>query len=75
MRIIFFAAPALVLAGCGAVPLDGSGASPMDAGVKVPPVSFTSAFENYRAFSDQEQQDWRQANERVGAVAGHGAHK
>jgi hypothetical protein len=75
MRIIFLAAPALLLAGCGAVPVDESGPSAMNAGVSVQPVTFSSAFEDYRRFADQEQQDWRQANEQVGAVGGHGAHK
>ena len=64
-----------MLAGCGAVPVDGSGPGPMDAAVKVPPLAFSSAFEDYRPFDDQEQQDWRQANEQVGAAGGHAGHR
>ena len=58
-----------MLAGCSAVPDERSGPTSPEA--EVPPVTFRSAFENYRPFADQDLQDWRRANEEVGAAGGH----
>jgi predicted small secreted protein len=74
MRLLLLAAPALLLAGCSTVEGDGR-RDPRDAGAKAPAVEFRSAFEGYRPFVEQEMQDWRRANEEVGAAGGHGAHK
>ena len=74
MRIIFFAVPALLLAGAAVAQSDGR-ANPLDPHAKVPPVEFRSAFETYRPFADQERRDWRQANEEVGAAGGHAGHR
>jgi len=41
----------------------------------VRPVEFRSAFEGYRSFADQELQDWRKANEEVGAAGGHAGNR
>jgi hypothetical protein len=74
MRLILLAVPALLLAGCSTVKSDGR-PGPTNPEAKAPPVVFTSAFENYRPFADQELQDWRQANEEVRAAGAHGGHK
>jgi predicted small secreted protein len=74
MRLLLLAAPALLLAGCSTVQGDGP-PDPRDAGAKAPAVGFSSAFERYRPFVEQEMQDWRRANEEVGAAGGHGAHQ
>jgi hypothetical protein len=74
MRIAALIAPALVLAGCASAPARIP-ASPGDAKAKVAPVEYRSAFEGYRAFADQELQDWRRANDEVGAAGGHMGHK
>ena len=74
MRVILLAAPALLLAGCSTVQSDGHSA-PMNPDANVPSVTFSSAFENYRPFVDQELQDWRKANEEVGAAGGHAGHR
>lgn len=74
MRISFIAVPALLFAGAAAA----QGAvrtSPLDPHAKVPPVEFRSAFEGYRPFVEQEQRDWREANEEVGAAGGHAGHR
>ena len=74
MRIIFLAAPALLLAGAVAAQSEGR-RSPMESSAKVPPVEFRSAFEGYRPFADQEPHDWRKANAEVGAAGGHAGHR
>ena len=48
---------------------------PLDAQAKVPAVEYSSAFEGYRVFADEELRDWRKANEEVGAAGGHAGHK
>ncbi len=74
MRFALLAGPALLLAGCSAPQADGR-PDPRDARAAAPAVQFSSAFEGYRPFAEQEMQDWRSANEQVGAAGGHGAHK
>jgi uncharacterized lipoprotein YmbA len=74
MRIIFLEVLALLLAGCAAGQADVRLGS-LDAQAKVPAVEYRSAFESYRAFKDEELQDWRGANDEVGAAGGHGGHK
>ena len=73
MRIVVVLLTA-VLSGC-AVPRADAPVNPRDAQAKVPPVTYRSAFEGYRAFADQELADWRRANEEVGAAGGHAGHK
>ena len=73
MRAIVLALPALLLAGCSTAQVDGRGSRPTDPAAKVRAVAFSSAFEGYRPFADQELQDWRKANEEVGA--GHAGHR
>ena len=75
MRLLLLAAPALLLAGCSTAKVEGP-QGPASPEAKAPSVTFTSAFENYRPLADQEPQDWRRANEDVGAAGGdvHGGH-
>jgi hypothetical protein len=73
MRIFFFAVPALLLAGCSAQGDVRPG--PIEPGSRTPAVTYSSAFDGYQPFAEQEMQDWRKANEEVGAAGGHGAHK
>ena len=72
MRIVFFAVPALLLAGGAAAQ---GRADALDPQAKVPSVAFRSAFEGYRAFADQDLADWRRANAEVGAAGGHAGHR
>jgi hypothetical protein len=73
MRIIVVLFAAVVVAGCAAREAE-SLANPRNAQAKVPPVTYRSAFEGYRAFADKELADWRSANEEVGAAGGHKGH-
>jgi hypothetical protein len=84
MRIFFFAVPALLLAGCSAQGDVRPG--PSEPSSKAPAVTYSSAFEGYRPFAEEELRDWRKANEEVGAAGGdrpgkpesaggHGGHK
>ena len=75
MRAIVLALPALMLAGCSTAAMEGRGPRPTDAAAKVPAVAFSSTFEGYRPFAEQELQDWRKANEEVGAAGGHAGHR
>ena len=74
MQKIFLVVPALLLAACAA---SESPRRPdvMESRSKVPAVEFRSAFEGYRPFAEEEQQDWRKANEEVGAAGGHAGHR
>ena len=74
MRRALFAVPALVLAGI-AVAQNADRASPLDPQAKAPAVEFRSAFEGYRPFAEQEQRDWRKANEEVREARGHAGQK
>ena len=74
MQKILVVVLGLWLAGCAATPQE-RGPDPTESGAKVPPVEFRTAFEGYRPFAEQEMQDWRKANEEVGAAGGHGGHK
>lgn len=58
----------MLLAGCAAE--RGNGPSALDARTASPALEFRSAFDGYRAFSDQELADWRKANEEVTAAGG-----
>ena len=73
MRIIFFAVPALLLAGCSTQGDVRPG--PSEPSSKAPAVTYRSAFEGYRPFAEQELQDWRKANDEVGAAGGHAGHR
>lgn len=74
MRTNFLVVPALLLAGAAAAQGDGR-ANPTDPRAKAPPVEFRTAFEGYRPFAEQELQDWRKANDAVGAASGHAGHR
>ena len=81
MQKILLVVPALLLAGCAAGPKEVR-PDPTASAAGVSPVEFRSAFEGYRAFADPQLQDWRKANEDVGAAGahagqrpGHGAHQ
>ncbi len=74
MQKIFLVVPALLLAACAASE-NQSRPEVTDARAKVPAVEFRTAFEGYRPFAEQEQQDWRKANEEVGAAGGHAGHR
>ena len=74
MRRALFAVPALVLAGI-AVAQSADRGSPLDPQAKAPAVAFRSAFEGYRPYADQEQRDWRKANEEVRQAGGHAGPK
>jgi hypothetical protein len=74
MQKILVVVLALGLAGCAATPQE-RGPDPTESGAKVPPVEFRTSFEGYRPFAEQEMQDWRKANEEVGAAGGHGGRK
>jgi hypothetical protein len=73
MRTIFLVVPAFLLAGCTTAQGDGRPKA-MDPGAKAD-VGYRSAFEGYQPFADQELQDWRKANDEVGAAGGHGGHR
>ena len=72
MQKLFFAAPALLLAG-GVLAQNAP-----DPKAKVPPAQYRSAFEGYRPFADDKAKDWRKANEDVAKAASkprpHGSH-
>jgi hypothetical protein len=70
----YFVLPALLLAGCAASQNQG-GQDVTDSRVNVPAVEFRTAFDGYRPFAEEEQKDWRRANEEVGAAGGHGGHR
>lgn len=74
MRTIFLAVPALLLAGCTA---EHGNARPkaIDPGASAAVAGYRSAFQDYKAFADQELQDWRTANDEVGAAGGHAGHR
>ena len=74
MRTIFLVVPALLLGGCAASPNQGR-PDVTDSRAKVPAVEFRTAFEGYRPFAEEDQQDWRKANEEVGAAGGHAGHR
>ena len=75
MQKIFLVVPAMLLAGCAATQTERR-PDALDAGARVPPAEFRTAFEGYRPFAEPELEDWRKANEEVGkASAGHGGHK
>lgn len=75
MQKIFLVVPALLLVACAARENQGR-PHVTDARAKVPAVEFRTAFEGYRPFAEEEQQqDWRKANEEVGAAGGHAGHK
>ena len=58
-----------------AAPLHAQLNQPADAAAKVPPVSYRSAFTDYRPMADQKPAPWKQVNKEVeGAGMGHGAH-
>ena len=74
MQKIFIVVPVLLLAACAASE-NQSRPDVMDSRAKVPAVEFRTAFEGYRPFADEEPQDWRKANEDVGAAGGHAGHR
>ena len=65
MQKTFLVVPALLLASCAASQSPGR-ADVTDSRAQVPAVEFRTAFEGYRPFADEEQKDWRKANEDVG---------
>jgi len=69
-----FVVPALLLAGCAASQNQGR-ADVTDSLAKVPAVEFRTAFDGYRPFAEEEQKDWRKANDEVGAAGAHGGRK
>ena len=73
MRILFFAVPALLLAGVVAAQ-SAARTNPADPQASVPPVEYRSAFEGYRPFSVEDLRDWRKSNDEVGAAGGHAGH-
>ena len=74
MRIIHLGVPALLLAGCAGGQADIQ-SGPLDEQAKVPAVEYRSAFEGFRPFREEELQDWRGANDEVGAAGGQAGHK
>lgn len=74
MRIVSMVLPSVVLAACAGAPA-AVPATPGDPQAKVQPVEYRSAFEGYRAFVDQDLQDWRRANDEVGAAGGPAEHR
>ena len=66
----YFVVPALLLAGCAASQSAGR-PDVTDSRAKVPVVEFRTAFDGYRPFAEEEQKDWRKANDEVGAAGGH----
>lgn len=48
---------------------------PLDPGAPVARIEYRSAFEDYRAFVDEETVDWRKANDDVREAGGHAGHK
>ena len=65
MQKTFLVVPALLLASCAASQNPGR-PDVTDSRVKVPPIEFRTAFDGYRPFAEEEQKDWRKANEDVG---------
>ena len=74
MRQIFVVVLAMLIAGTAAAQSHGR-TKPADAGSKVPPVQYRSAFDGYQPFAEQELRNWRRSNEEVGAAGGHAGHK
>ena len=73
MRLASVVLPAFVLGACASTPATVA-PSPADAQAKAAPVEYRSALDGYRPFADQDLQDWRRANEEVGAAGGHKGH-
>lgn len=61
---------AALAAGCAAAQ-DKAPPNPADPGTAVQATTYTSAFEGYAGFSEQDPADWRQLNEEVGRAGGH----
>lgn len=74
MQKTFLVVPVLLLAACAASENQGR-PDVTDSRVKVPALEFRTAFEGYRPYAEEEQQDWRKANEEVGAAGGHAGHR
>lgn len=74
MQRALFVVPAMLFAGL-ALAQASDRPSALDPKAKSPAVEFRSAFEGYRPFADQEQRDWRKANEEVREAGGHAGHK
>jgi len=74
MQKIFVVVPALLLAGCAASQ-SPSRPDVTESRAQVPAVEFRTAFDGYRPFAEEEQTDWRKANEEVARAGGHGAHR
>ena len=64
----------LMLAGAASAQTEGL-AAPADPRIAVPPIEYRSAFDGYRAFSEQDLHDWRKSNEEVGMAGGHAGHR
>lgn len=58
-------------AGGAAFAQSGDANDPRAPGAKVPPVTYRSAFEEYRPYREQEIASWRAVNEEVARVGGH----
>ncbi len=74
MQKTFLVVPALLLASCAASQNPGR-PDVTDARAQAPAIEFRSAFDGYRPFAEEEQKDWRKANEEVGAAGGHAGHR
>ena len=70
----------LAAAAGGAFAQSGGANDPRAPDAKVPPVTYRSAFEDYRPYREQGLAPWREVNEEVARVGGHagvmkGAHR
>ena len=69
VAILLSLIPFLLPGIAGALAADAS--DPM---VRVPPVTYRSAFDGYERWRENGKVNWREANERVGRMGGHTGH-
>ena len=59
-----------MFAASAAIAQDAVRLNPNNPSAVVPRLTYSSAFEGYRPFAEQDVQNWRKANEEVSAVGG-----
>jgi len=69
MRALFFAVPALIVAGA-ATAQGADRRDALDARASTPRIEYRSAFDGYRPFAERDLRDWRTANEEVREAGG-----
>lgn len=71
-RLLFLLSAAIAGTGCAQ---PAAGPDPTTSAAKAAALEYRSAFEGYRAFTDDKLVPWRDANETVKNGADHGGHR